>query len=190
MKTISIAPEEMAARLSRFAQLKPLPIQDDPNVPLEANDIVYARKLLSVISLESATDTPINSAAPIVGAGAMTMTMAVCPPGQGPSLHTHHKTFETFTVLKGRFECTWNDDGEHSVILEEFDTLSVPPKVCRAFRNVSDEEAVLQVLITGDVYNMTDIDMAPVVAEMLDAVQPGMAATFAEKTGLTFTAGK
>ena len=71
---------------------KPLPIQDDPNVPLEANDIVYARKLLSVISLESATDTPINSAAPIVGAGAMTMTMAVCPPGQGPSLHAHHKT--------------------------------------------------------------------------------------------------
>ena len=86
MKTISIAPEEMATRLSRFAQLKPLPIQDDPNVPLEANDIVYARKLLSVISLESATDTPINAAAPIVGAGAMTMTMAVCPPGQGGRL--------------------------------------------------------------------------------------------------------
>ena len=37
---------------------------------------------------------------------------------------------------------------------------------------------------------MTDIDMAPVVVEMLDTVQPGMVATFAEKTGLTFTAGK
>ena len=190
MKTISIDPEEMETRVSRFSDLKPLPVQDDPNIPPEANDIVYARKLMSVIGLESTEDTPINSGAPITGAGGITMTMAVCPPGQGPSLHAHHKTYETFTVLKGRFEFTWNDNGEHSVILDEFDTLSVPPKVCRAFRNVSDEEAVLQVIISGGVHDMTDIDMAPVVAEKLEAIRPGMAAAFAEKTGLTFTAGQ
>ena len=34
----------------------------------------------------------------------MPMTLAVCPPGQGPGLHNHVKTYETFTVLKTRFE--------------------------------------------------------------------------------------
>lgn len=190
MKTISITPEEMGTRVSRFAELKPLPVQTDPDIPLAANDIVYARKLMSVIGLESAEQTPINANAPITGAGGMTMTIAVCPPGQGPGLHAHHKTYETFTVLKGRFEFSWNDDGEHSVVLDEFDTISVPPRVCRAFRNVSDEEAVLQVIISGGVHDMNDIDMPPIVAEQLDAVRPGVAAAFAKKTGVTFTAGQ
>jgi quercetin dioxygenase-like cupin family protein len=37
----------------------------------------------------------------------MTVTLAVCPPGTGPGLHTHHQTCETFTVLPGSFCFTW-----------------------------------------------------------------------------------
>jgi len=77
-------------------------------VPLAAKDIVYARKLLSVIGVESGA-TPVSSNAPIVGAAGMAMTLAVCPPGQGPELHAHVKTYETFTVLRGRFEVRWNE---------------------------------------------------------------------------------
>ena len=128
----------MKDRISRFTQLKPLPIQN-PSIPEKARDVVYARKLLSVIGLDGDA-SPINAGAPIVGAAGMTMTLAVCPSGQGPGLHNHVKTYETFTVLKGRFEVRWNDDGSGSAILELYDTVSFPPGVCRAFRNVGDEE--------------------------------------------------
>ena len=189
MKTIEITRDEMQSRISRYGELKPLPIQQDPEIPQEASDVVYARKLLSVIGLGDDVDTPINTGAPIVDAAGMTMTLAVCPPGQGPSLHAHHRTFETFTVLKGRFEVTWNDDGNGRVELDEYDTISVPPKVNRAFRNIGEEEGILQVLITGGVHDMTDIDLAPSTAVKLDAIKAGMKEKFAAK-GLTFTAQK
>ena len=119
----------------------------------------------------------------------MTMTMAVCPPGQGPSLHSHLNTYETFTVLKGRFEVRWNDDGGETAVLDLYDTVSVPPKVCRAFRNISDEEGILQVVITGGVHDMSDIDFAPKAAREIEAVGPGILDEI-KKTGLTFTAGQ
>jgi hypothetical protein len=81
MKTIRMSAEQMQKRIARFEALKPLPIQN-PSIPEKARDVVYSRKLLSVIGLE--TSTPINAEAPIRGAAGMTMTLAVCPPGQGP----------------------------------------------------------------------------------------------------------
>lgn len=186
MKTISISKEQMDKRISRFVNLKPLPIQN-ASIPEKARDVVYARKLLSVIGLE--TRTPISVGAPICGAAGMTMTLAVCPPGQGPGLHSHRETYETFTVLKGEFEVRWNDDGSESAVLRRFDTISIPPGVCRAFRNIGDEEGILQVLITGGVHDMNDIALIPEAKKQIDAVQPGLAAEF-EKMGFTFNAGE
>jgi len=186
MKTISISQREMQKRIARFRDLKPLPIQSS-DIPLAARDVVYSRKLLSVIGLEEAP-TPINVGAPILGAAGMTMTLAVCPPGQGPGLHAHRQTYETFTVLKGRFEVTWNDDGSERAVLELYDTVSFPPGVCRAFRNIGDEEGILQVLITGGVHDMTDIDFAEDAKRKIEAVGRGLSKEF-EKAGFTFTAG-
>ena len=183
MKTISFSQKDMARRIARFGSLKPLPIQN-PSIPERARDVVYSRKLLSVIGLE--TTTPINAEAPIIGAAGMTMTLAVCPPGQGPGLHAHRETYETFTVLKGRFEVRWNDDGSGSALLELYDTVSFPPGVCRAFRNVGDEEGILQVIITGGVHDMNDIDFSEKAREEIEAVKPGLAAEF-EKAGFTFS---
>ncbi|HUG77661.1 MAG TPA: cupin domain-containing protein [Burkholderiales bacterium] len=187
MKTIRISKQDMEKRIARFSRLEPLPIQN-ASIPEEARDVVYARKLLSVIGLESKAETPISSGAPIVGAAGMTMTLAVCPPGQGPGLHAHVQTHETFTVLKGRFEVRWNDDGGESAVLEAFDTISIPPGVCRAFRNIGEEEGILQVIITGGVHDMNDIAFTPEEKKRIDAVAPGVAAQF-EKAGLAFTAG-
>jgi quercetin dioxygenase-like cupin family protein len=186
MKTITLSKQAMEKRIARFKRLAPLPIQQS-DIPLAARDVVYARKLLSVVGLE--TITPINAAAPIVGAAGMTMTLAACPPGQGPGLHSHRQTYETFTVMKGRFEVRWNDDGSGSAILELFDTVSFPPGVCRAFRNIGDEEGILQVIITGGVHDMTDIDFSETARREIEAVRPGLAAEF-EKAGFTFTAGR
>lgn len=189
MKTIELTQTDMAARVSHYGDLKPLPTQSADEVPLAAKDVVYARKLLSVIGLEDSSATPISSGAPIKGAAGMTMTLAQCPPGQGPELHSHLSTFETFTVLRGRFEFRWNDDGRESVILEAFDTISIPPGVCRAFRNVGDEEGIVQVLITGGVHDMSDIDFARQIGAKLEGIDPKARGYF-EKQGFTFTASK
>ena len=186
MKTVYLSSDQMQQRIARFNQLSPLPIQQT-DIPLAARDVVYSRKLLSVIGLE--TSTPINAAAPITGAAGMTMTLAVCPPGQGPGLHSHRQTYETFTVMKGRFEVRWNDDGSGRAVLELYDTVSFPPGVCRAFRNIGDEEGILQVIITGGVHDMTDIDFSASAKQEIEAVRPGLSAEF-EKAGFTFTAGQ
>ena len=188
MKTVRITRQDMEKRIARFGDLKPLPIQN-ASIPEKARDVVYARKLLSVIGLEDDAKTPISAQAPIRGAAGMTMTLAVCPPGQGPGLHAHRCTYETFTVLKGEFEVTWNDDGSERATLSQFDTISVPPGVCRAFRNIGRDEGILQVLITGGVHDMTDIAFSPRAREEIESVQPGLAGEF-EKAGFTFDAAK
>lgn len=188
MHTLHIAPEQMETRIARFRDLQPLEIQKSSAVPEAARDVVYARKLLSVIGLEGNSKTPINSAAPIIGAAGLTMTLAVCPPGQGPGLHAHQQTFETFTVLQGQFEFSWNDQGENCVVLEVFDTISVPPGVCRAFRNVGPTEGVLQVLITGGVHDMNDIAFSAKAAQSIEAAAPG-ALTYFKEIGFNFNAG-
>lgn len=187
MKTIRMSREQMEKRIARFAGLKPLPVQNEA-IPEKARDVVYSRKLLSVIGLEENAQTPINAEAPIRGAAGMTMTLAVCPPGQGPGLHSHRETYETFTVLKGEFEVRWNDDGSESALLRQFDTVSFPPGVCRAFRNVGAGEGILQVLITGGVHDMTDIAFSEKAKLEIEAVRPGLAAEF-ERVGLRFDAG-
>jgi quercetin dioxygenase-like cupin family protein len=187
MKTIRISRRDMERRMARFRALKPLPIQNE-SIPEKARDVVYSRKLLSVIGLEEDAQTPISSGAPIRGAAGMTMTLAVCPPGQGPGLHSHRQTYETFTVLKGRFEVSWNDDGDERAVLEEFDTVSFPPGVCRAFRNVGEREGILQVIITGGVHDMNDIAFTEKAKREIDAVRHGLSAEF-EKAGFTFNAG-
>jgi quercetin dioxygenase-like cupin family protein len=187
MKTMHLSQADMERRIARYRKLNPLPIQNAA-IPEKARDVVYARKLLSVIGLEDAK-TPINAGAPIVGAAGMTMTLAVCPPGQGPGLHSHRQTYETFSVMKGRFEVTWNDDGSGRAVLELYDTVSFPPGVCRAFRNIGDEEGILQVIITGGVHDMTDIDFSEKAKRDIDAVGPGLSAEF-EKAGFTFNAGR
>ena len=173
----------MKERIARFKELKPLPIQQS-DIPQAARDVIYSRKLLSVIGLEK--ETPINADAPIRGAAGLTMTLAVCPPGQGPGLHNHVQTYETFTVLKSRFEVSWGPHGEESAVLGQFDTISLPPGVCRAFRNVGEEEGILQVLITGGVHDMKDIAFTEDARRKIEAVGRGLSKEF-EKVGFRFT---
>lgn len=189
MRTIEVTDAEMSTRVARYSELAPLEAQKDKNIPVQAADIVWARKLLSVIGLGQDINTPINSSAPISGAGGITITFASCPPGTGPSLHSHRNTYETFTVMQGRFEVFWNDEGENQLILDRFDTISVPPGVCRGFRNIDEAEGILQVIISGGVHDLNDIDFAPQCAEEIETIKPGLLKTFKD-TGLTFTASK
>jgi len=186
MATITPSPEEMAKRVARFDELQVLETQKNPEVPQDVMDLIYSRKLKPVITLGEDPDSPFGSDAPIVGAAGITMTYAICPAGTGPTLHSHHKTHETFTVMKGRFEIIWGDEGEHSVVLSEFDTISVPPQINRAFRNVSDEEGVLQVVISGGVHDRKDILFPKKTAEQIAEKDADYLKFFREKVGLEF----
>ena len=188
MKTVQMTNAEVVQRTARFDKLQAMStLKDNPKVPEAARDVFLARKIMPIL-LEQ-TQNAFGSVAAIYGAAGLTMNISVCPPGQGPGLHAHHKTFETFFVLQGAFEFYVNDDAGEKVILNQWDTLSVPPGVCRGFRNiVPDKESVLLTVITGGVHDRNDISLPPSIGERLDAFGPGVLDEV-KKIGLTFDAG-
>ena len=188
MKTLKITKPTMEKRVSRFDELKPLPIQIDKDIPQAGKDIVYARELLSIIGLENnSQNTPINKNAPITGAAGITMTIAKCPQGQGPALHNHISTYETFTVLQGTFLIEWNDDGSESLELGYLDTISIPPGVCRSFKNISKQDGLLQVIISGGIHDMNDIAFTKAAKDKMEKISSGLSKKF-EDQGFKFDA--
>ena len=187
MKTVQMTKEEVNQRTARFDKLQAMStLKDNPAVPEAARDIFLARKIMPIV-LEQ-TQNAFGSVAAIYGAAGLTMNISVCPPGQGPGLHAHHKTFETFFVLEGKFEFSVNDDGAEKVVLNQWDTLSVPPGVCRGFRNIDSKDSTLMTVITGGVHDRNDISLPPSIGAAIDAHGPGVLDEV-KKIGLTFDAG-
>ena len=187
MKTVQMTKEEVAQRTARFDKLQAMStLKDNPAVPLAARDNFLARKIMPIV-LEQ-TQNAFGSVAAIYGAAGLTMNISVCPPGQGPGLHAHHRTFETFFVLEGIFEFSVNDDGGQKVVLNKWDTLSVPPGVCRGFRNIADTDSTLMTVITGGVHDRNDISLPPSMGKAIDAHGPGVLDEV-KKIGITFDAG-
>lgn len=175
----------LAGRIARFAQLRLVASQASHDLPQDVADLIWSRQLLPVIARVDAVDGPFGTEAPIVGAGDMSMTYAVCPPNTGPTLHAHRRTFETFTVMRGRFEFSAGDQGEEKVVLEPLDVVSVPPGVHRAFRNISEESGILQVIVTGGVHDQDDIYFPAATAAQIAAKNPKYVDYF-KKIGLHF----
>lgn len=115
--------------------------------------------------------------------------IADCEPGHGPSLHMHDKTWETFMALTGRWAMQWGDEGEHEVILEPYDTLAYPPGVCRTFRNISDENAYILVLISGGVHDMDDLSFRPELGDVIAEEFGEDVRLHTEEIGFRFNAG-
>ena len=187
MKTVQMSADEVKQRTARFDGLQVMStLKDNPMVPQAAKDIFLARKIMPVLLEQTAN--AFGSVAAIYGAAGLTMNISVCPPGQGPGLHAHHKTFETFFVLQGKFEFYVNDDASQKVELKQWDTFSVPPGVCRGFRNIDTQDSVLLTVITGGVHDRNDISLPPSIGARIDAYGPGVLDEV-KKIGLTFDAG-
>jgi quercetin dioxygenase-like cupin family protein len=153
-------------RIGRFGELQAMSVERDLAwVPPAAMDILYARKIMPVI-LED-TKSPFGNAAPIFGAAGMTMFISVMPPGQGPCLHSHNETFETFVVLEGRIEYEIGDPVSQRTVLGKWDCLSCPPRIYRGFRNVGDVDAVQLTVISGPPGARDDVSMPQSVADRL-----------------------
>ncbi len=147
MKTVTVTPEDMQRRTARFAKLQSYQQQhqDSAGIPAAAFAQIAANKIYPV--LVPADYQGRAAAAPVKGAPGLVITIAECPPGDGAGLHAHEQSIENFFCLNGRFEIAWGDDGRDSVILEPLDFISIPPGVCRSFKNVSNETARLLVMI-------------------------------------------
>lgn len=156
--------EELDKRIGRFTHLQPMSTAKDLGwVGQDAMDVFYARKLMPVI-LED-TKNPFGKVAPIFGAAGATMFISIMPPGQGPCLHSHNSTYETFVVLEGTIEYFIGDPIEHRVTLNKWDIFSCPPRVYRGFRNVGTSDAVQLTVITGLVDARDDVSMPHSIAE-------------------------
>lgn len=147
MKTNDVSPEEMKRRTARFSELKPYKQtqNDAKGIPPDAMEMVSANCVYPVMAPEGWSGR--NAIASVKGAPGLTVSLAECPPGDNPGLHAHESSVENFFCVRGRFEITWGDNGEHSTVLEPLDFISVPPGVCRNFTNISDDVGYLCVVI-------------------------------------------
>jgi mannose-6-phosphate isomerase-like protein (cupin superfamily) len=192
MKTIDISPEEMVKNIARFDDLVANKAKTDNKIPPEARERMTARVTKTVIADPTATDTPWGAGGeggPIPGPKNFAVVIAECEARNGPGLHVHQNSTETFTCIQGRFRIEWGDNAEHAIELNLFDTISVPPGVMRRFENISDETGLLYVILQGNEHRLRDVEFAPDLGEELreqfgDAVLHEL-----EDLGYSFTAG-
>ncbi|MCL4798494.1 MAG: cupin domain-containing protein [Burkholderiales bacterium] len=134
-------PEEMEKRIARFKKLKPHPVTFlDQALPENVRDV------FNIIGRGVSEEK--GAEAEITDVDGFNIQMSRCKPGNGNGLHSH-TTVETFMPLNGRWRISWGDRGEHSVVLEQFDLISVPPGIMRCFRNIGDEDAYLFTVLGG-----------------------------------------
>jgi len=123
---------EMEARVARFDNLVPTDDYVDAGIP------GCERTTWRVLGMPGA--------APLAAAD-FHMNLVRCEPGKAAPLH-NHLTQEVFVALSGRWQVFWGPEGERSLVLERWDTVSIPPGLSRGFRNIGDE---LGRLVDGDV---------------------------------------
>lgn len=186
MKTIDIGPDGMDQHIVRFKDLQPKQaLYKDLGIPLEAYETLTAKTLYSLLAPAAAGSHQFAAAS---GPSGLSITIAECPPGDGPMLHAHMRTHEIFFCLTGKFQVSWGDEGQYSTVLSPHDMVDVPLGVTRAFKNVSDAPALLFVIILGG--DQADVAYTPQIGEMIAARYGAEVKTAIEtNTSMKFTAG-
>jgi hypothetical protein len=98
----------MEKHIARFANLTPTVKRHEASsgIPPELYEMFSARRTYVFMAPEGLKG-PISGGAGIVGGdggGAFRVGLAICPPGNGPVLHVHMSTHETFVNVKGKWE--------------------------------------------------------------------------------------
>ena len=131
-------PKEVFKRVVRFKDVPPLGNAYD-ETQIAAHQRVLYRYFGNAAS--DAKDVP-----PAVEGLNMNLALVTAGPGKGAPLH-HHECEEIFMALKGDWVVSFGDDGEHEVLLHEWDAVSVPADVHRGFRNAGREDGVLMAIL-------------------------------------------
>jgi mannose-6-phosphate isomerase-like protein (cupin superfamily) len=131
--SITLSPDEMSQYISRFKELRLTSDFDDAGIP------GYERKTYRVIGDQDK--------APIQAVD-FHLNLIVCGPGKGAPLHSH-LTQEVFISVTGCWEIFWGPEGTESIVLEPLDTIAIPPRIPRGFKNISQEEGTLIGIVGG-----------------------------------------
>jgi mannose-6-phosphate isomerase-like protein (cupin superfamily) len=185
--TQSLDPKAMEARVARFNKLQTYQTQNlaAQGIPPGAMEKITARKVYPVMA--PADYQGRSAGAPVKGPRGLIVTIAECEPGNGPGLHRHLNTVENFMCLSGRFEIAWGDNGEHTLVLDPLDMISVPRGENRSFRNVSKETGRLLVLIVPETAEQADpISYAPSLAREIVSEYGKGALEGLQKVGFKF----
>ena len=169
MASKTLTPQEMEKRVARFNKLESYQKQnfDAHNIPPGAVEKVTARRVYPVMA--PADYQGRSAGAPVKGPRGLIVSIAECPPHNGPGLHRHLNTVENFFCLSSRFEISWGDEGQYKTVLEPNDMISVPRGENRMFFNISDEVGRLLVMIVPETDQQVDpIAYAPSVAKEIE----------------------
>jgi uncharacterized RmlC-like cupin family protein len=179
--------DKMEARVARFKKLQSYQTQNlaTQGIPPGAMEKITARKVFPVMA--PADYQGRSAGAPVKGPRGLIVSIAECEPGNGPGLHRHLNTVENFMCLSGRFEIAWGDHGEHSLVLDPLDMISVPRGENRRFRNVSNETGRLLVMIVPETDQQVDpITYAPALAREIETEYGKDALEGLQKIGFKF----
>jgi uncharacterized RmlC-like cupin family protein len=191
MRSTKVTREEMHRRMARFSSLASYQRQNEANgVPAAVMEKLAAHRVYPLMVPESYTGR--SAQAPIKGAPGAVLSIAECPPGNGPAMHIHERTIENFFCLSGRFEIAWGDPGEEeSVVLEPLDFISVPPGVPRKFTNVHESETGrLFVLIQVPSREQSDnVSFQPDLRQEIERKHGREAVDALDRIGVRFDAG-
>jgi uncharacterized RmlC-like cupin family protein len=192
MQRITPTQEEMKSRIARFSEVVPTKARhaEQKGIPVEVLEMITAKTTRNIMS-PGALPGQLSPNPPVIGgdAGVFRLGIVTCPPGNGPGLHVHYKTHETFLALTGRWEIQWGDKGEESTMLEPFDLIAVPPQVTRRFVNRSDADAHLLVIIQGKAEEFDDVDRVPETAAAIARKHGPEMVKKLESLGWKFTIG-
>ena len=187
MSTQTLTPEKMEARVARFEKLESYQTQNlaTQNIPPGAMEKITARRVFPVMA--PADYQGRSAGAPVKGPRGLIVTIAECEAGNGPGLHRHLNTVENFMCLSGRFEIAWGDNGEHSLVLDPLDMISIPRGENRRFRNVSNETGRLLVMIVPESDQQIDpVLFAPSLAREIETEYGKAALEGMQKIGFKF----
>lgn len=189
MKTRRLAPQELPGLIARFAHLPPskAAYAQLDGVPPAAYEMVAAKDIYVLYGPPPPPGNQAATAPAVTAPGAPGVYIVRCPPGNGPALHAHMRTRETFLALDEPFEISLNDDGALRTRLEARDLIAVPPGVTRRFRNVGERDGHLLVLVEGageEVLN--DLSLLPSTGEEIARRYGPAARQGLERIGMAF----
>jgi mannose-6-phosphate isomerase-like protein (cupin superfamily) len=187
MDAKTLTPQAMETRVARFKKLQTYQQQNFAahGIPPGAVEKITARGVYPVMA--PADYQGRSAGAPVKGPRGLIVSIAECEPGNGPGLHRHLNTVENFMCLSGRFEIAWGERGEHTLVLEPLDMISVPRGENRSFRSVSSEPGRLLVMIVPETAEQADpISYAPSLAKEIESEYGKHALEGLQKVGFKF----
>jgi quercetin dioxygenase-like cupin family protein len=135
-----VSPAEVRRRLVRFKEVPQL-----KNAYDETQLLAHQRVLYRYFGNQAsdAKDVP-----PAVEGISLNVALATAEPGKGAPLHDH-ECEEIFVVMRGAFEVSFGENGEETVLLHEWDAISVPSGIHRAWRNVGPPDGCIMAILAG-----------------------------------------